>query len=113
MSKNTKAIDKDIYEKAMKLLNSGKRTIDVATELGLNWSTVNNWKQRNGRIRKFIPEFDVNSLIKNENNKENYSYLLGMYLGCGVISDLRKTYALRIYLNKKIPISYKLYRKIM
>jgi LAGLIDADG-like domain len=38
-----------------------------------------------------------------ENNNLIYSYILGLYLGDGYINKMKKTYRMRIFLDKKYP----------
>lgn len=100
MNKSTKAIDKELYQVAMNMLNSGKRTSDIAKELDVNRSTINSWKCTNGRVRDKTQSFDVTSLLKTQQNKENYSYIFGMLLGKGFIYKCPRTYRITTYVNK-------------
>lgn len=105
MNKSTKPIDKELYEKAMTMLESGYRICDISRHLGINRNTIYNWQQKSERVipKTKIPlyEFDVNTMFRCQKDKENYSYILGMYLGGGSINLVNYTYAIRSFLHTK------------
>lgn len=110
MNKSTKAIDENIYQQVMSRLKSNIKTCDIVKEFGINRSTVNSWKRSNGRVGKsktflrdseYINFGDIEYLKHStQKYRECYSYVLGMYLGCGNIYKQPRTFKLTIDLDK-------------
>lgn len=60
--------------------------------------------KKRGRKAVQILESDVIEFLENstQSHKDNYSYLLGLYIGCGYIYKCPRTYRFTTYLNKKL-----------
>lgn len=92
------------FEAARRLIEAGVNDCAIARNLGVPRSTVRDWRCRpNARLRlrstsgcgvvHEFPSFPPRA----------YCYLLGLYLGDGCISRCRRTWRLRITLDKKYP----------
>ena len=78
------------------LLNENKHTIRGISKItGISRGTVSKWLKQKPKYLNDIFDNIVNNL------KDEYSYLLGIYLGDGYINKTEKTYRLRISLDKK------------
>lgn len=89
----------ELINEARRLESLNTPKTKIAKELGVPRGTVRYWLQNNGvpqRQPKYPP-----ILEHLEEHKEDYAYLLGLYLGDGDISKVRKTLRLRIFLDSK------------
>jgi hypothetical protein len=94
------------YARALKLADSGLNDVRVARELGLPRTTVRDWRRTPRNAHRLEgaaacpqcghPEHDYERLARS-----HYAYLLGMYLGDGVIDRLARTWRMRIALDAK------------
>lgn len=107
MNNSTKSISEEKYNEAIRLFSFGYKIVEVSKLTGINRSTLSNWIVRNGRIKKQIDtDIPLNYLMSfkdgfTEQDKKDYSYLLGLYLGDGCIYKLKRTEKITITLDKK------------
>ncbi|SEB01329.1 MULTISPECIES: helix-turn-helix domain-containing protein [unclassified Mycobacterium] len=96
----------DEFDQVQTLLATGMNDCAIARATGIPRTTVRDWRRRPGVWRRQAAcdstcgvDHDFAALPPAE-----YSYLLGLYLGDGCISDaLRGVWRLRITLDKKYP----------
>jgi hypothetical protein len=93
-------------EAALKLMRAGCNDCEIGRRLGVPRTTVRDWRHpRYERIAVFVdtcarcwrPMTDV------EFTADDYSELLGLYLGDGHISELPRTQRLRLSLDSRYP----------
>jgi hypothetical protein len=101
-------------ERALELADSGHNNCEIARQIGVNRRTVSDWVQGRTRLRRprhtrrrqgscarcsdraaYVPGLTLYA----------YAYLLGMYLGDGMLSaHPRGVYRLRIFLDRAYPV---------
>jgi hypothetical protein len=106
-------------ERALELADSGKNNCQIARAIGANRRTVSDWVRGRSRIRRpresykagrpssggSCPRCAANSDFIPGLTAYSLAYLLGLYLGDGMISaHPRAVYRLRIFLDRKYPL---------
>jgi len=91
------------YEMVCKLHKDGYNQSVISSKTNIPRSTVKDWLNKKP---KFFNEENKKSFIKEEiiKNKElhdSYSYILGLYLGDGYINECKRTFRIRVFLDKK------------
>ena len=91
---------RSVVSRALALSRLGHSDYEVARELGIPRSTIQNWRCNgapSGRRRR--------EQVRHQRpiDERAYSYLLGMYLGDGCLVRYERTYALLITLDKRYP----------
>jgi len=85
------------YEKyislVLKLREDGRSLTEIVKETGLGKNTIKRWLKKGYSIKKKNFSLDFS-----EDKKENYSYILGLYLGDGHIVKAKRVYKLGITL---------------
>lgn len=93
------------YDKVLDLHNKGFSKSQISRDTDIPRGTISEWiinppkfitgdKRKGGLNIKEI-------ILKNDEFKKRYSYILGLYLGDGYINKCKRTYRLRISLDKK------------
>lgn len=111
MKASTKPIDESKYVEVMKLLETGMKISDIAKLTGINRSSISNWKCRKGRGTYLTPTEGLTPveylhLLRDgwsDVDAEDYSYILGLYLGDGCIYSMPRTKIITFTLDKKYP----------
>ena len=87
------------YERVAELLRSGMNDCQVARATGIPRATIRDWRHKgrpgryvSGRNRPPCPICETGKLPPRA-----YAYLLGLYLGDGCLSRVRKTWYLRVF----------------
>lgn len=103
-------------ERALELADAGMNNCEIGCEIGVNRRTVSDWVRGCSRIRKRPDEYKggrrpVGATCPRCSGetefvpgltKYSYAYLLGLYLGDGLISTHpRDVHRLRIFLDRK------------
>ncbi len=96
------------YEQARALLAQGLNDCEVARRMGIPRSTIRDWRYGkrtgDGALRGQLRPQDCPLCLGDVPPERPYAYLLGLYLGDGCISDVRKkTFRLRIALDLRYP----------
>jgi len=84
---------------AKRRIENGESIRSVARSLGVHHSTLLYYRKQNWEQIKTTKRQPIDP----ETWKEHYSYLLGLYLGDGHISDMGRSYRLRITLDSIYP----------
>jgi hypothetical protein len=87
---------KDEYQKVCELFGQGIKKSKIAEIMGLDRGTVRRWITT-GFTGKSSNDIIESLILK----KEDYSYILGLYLGDGYINKTDRAYRLRICLDLK------------
>lgn len=113
MNNSTRPIESEKYQQVMQLLAEGYKICEISKITGINRSSISNWKLRNGRqssishihhsISDIDPIPDIIDMLGSFSAQDrlDYSYLLGLYIGDGCIYELKKTCKLTITLDKR------------
>jgi hypothetical protein len=98
----------DEYTRVMALVERGLNDSEVARATGIPRRTVRDWRVGHATHRRSSstsscpacghPSPDFRALPR-----PTYSYLLGLYLGDGLVSQHRRTWALRVFLDMTWP----------
>jgi hypothetical protein len=95
-----------LARQAFRLRNAERPTAAIARELGIPRSTLRGWfgsvagvAQRKEAIGLKPIQWGFES--PHQHQRRAYAYLLGMYLGDGHISEMPRTFRLRIFLNRR------------
>jgi intein-encoded DNA endonuclease-like protein len=101
---------KEEFQEVKKLLSEGLTPTEISRLTGINRSTINDWRDRPPKLlatdEPCYRNCGVNiknSIISDPKLHPIYSYLLGLYLGDGCISQHPRTFRLRLALDKKYP----------
>jgi intein-encoded DNA endonuclease-like protein len=86
-----------IKNKAITLHENGECPFRISKILNISRSTIRYWLENKDKPIK--EKFNPKQLL--EEQKESYSYCLGLYLGDGYICKTRRTYRLRIFQTAK------------
>ena len=86
----------------LKLKNEGKNNTEISKLLDIPRTTIITIlnKKSTNIVKKQLIDNSKNYILNNNLEKE-YSYILGLYLGDGHIVKMKRTFRLRIFLDKK------------
>jgi len=84
---------------AKKRIEAGESMRSVARSMGVHHTTLQYYRNRKWKQGKVVERQPIDVVVW----KKHYSYILGLYLGDGNISLVRKTYRLRITLDSIYP----------
>jgi len=102
---NTNMRTNEEVSKIIELKNTGKNNTEIAKLLGIPRTTIisiiKNFDREKIDKRKKIWINDPITYIVGNNLEKEYSYLLGLYLGDGHISQLKRTQRIRFFLDSK------------
>jgi hypothetical protein len=99
----------DEYRQILQLWEAGHNKSAIERETGIPRPTVRDF------LKKFVTQKEFEEYLHREQKLEwqlratepdfrlHYAYILGIYLGDGCISEDRRTYKLRIVMDKKYP----------
>lgn len=91
----------ELRRRAVELVRSGQRPVDVAAGLGVSWTAVYDWLHRSAPElvgARYRECFRCRPRAGPPPDGEAYGYLLGLYLGDGWLHvDQARTSSLRIY----------------
>jgi len=98
--------DTAVFREALRLLDSGQNSRQVADKLGVPWGTVRYWKAG----RRSLVRATTYELCKRNGcpwlpprNGTSYAYLFGLYLGDGTIQTVGRSAQLRVFLDDLYP----------
>jgi hypothetical protein len=96
----------DECKQAVALSRAGTATAAIARRLGVPRSTVRYWLERFAGVAQSAEAIGLKPIqcgfeSHHQHHDSSYAYLLGMYLGDGCISRVRKTHVLRVFLHRK------------
>lgn len=87
------------YQKALELIKEGINDCEIGRRLGIPRGTIQDWRVRGRSQSTDCPRCGDTSI-----DEEAYSYLLGVYLGDGCLSEHpRDVYKLRVSCDLKYP----------
>jgi len=90
---------KEKFDLIIELYSNGLNKSQISKITGIPRTTVRDWINKSPQ--KFVDKiFNPLEFLTNE-KISNYSYILGLYLGDGFINKCKRTYRLRISLDKK------------
>src|SRR4051794_16793955 len=93
---------------ALRLVDDGVNDCEISRRLGVPRATVRDW-----RAPRYVPRVEIptESCLRcwraakpSIFTDDDYALLLGLYLGDGCVSRMRRTYRLRIHLDIKYPM---------
>lgn len=90
-----KKYDKDLINEIITEIDNGAKKKTLSKKYNIPRGTLSYWYKKD----KIEPEFkiDLNEYLKDK--KQEYSYILGIYLGDGTISRISGGYKIRIFLD--------------
>lgn len=94
-----KKYEKEIVNDIISKIDDGAKKKTLSNIYNIPRGTICYWYKNKDEIKDEIKDFDLNEYLKNK--KSEYSYILGVYLGDGTISKIKRGYKLRIFLDSK------------
>ncbi len=89
------------YDTVRQLLAAGMNDCAISRTTGIPRTTVLDWRRR--PPQRLVPPLDCTSHDFSNLPSPEYAYLLGLHLGDGCISRMRRVWRLRIALDTKYP----------